>query len=146
MTWYDLVKTSYHHIKHHIFWHQLCTVACFMWQIQWRHWFFKAVTLLNSGHASCLTCSNLSSTSNRLWVCALQMGDWFISTGTLIDGQNRYQATSSLWGPLCRENVAYYGNMAVNSVIQESSQAQPKQARLQRRGWGVSHPWTCVMT
>lgn len=87
MRWHDAVKASYHHIKHYIVWHRLFTVSCFMWQNLWRHWFFKLVILLNAGKASCLTCSNLRSSSSGLWVCAPQMCDWFITTGTQIDEQ-----------------------------------------------------------
>lgn len=87
MRWCDSVTASYHHIKHHIFLHKLFIVMCSVWQNIWWLRFFKVVTLLNSGHASRSTCLNLSSTSYRPWVCVLQMCDWFVTTGTQIDGQ-----------------------------------------------------------
>lgn len=48
---------------------------------------FKVATLLNAVHASCLTCLNLNGTSNRPWVCALQVCDWLTSPRTQIDRQ-----------------------------------------------------------
>lgn len=121
MVWFSENISSSHQTLD--FWHQLFAATCLMWQNMWSHRFLKVVTILNSSHAPLSICLNLNSAFNRLWVGALQMCDWFVTTGTQIDGQIGAR-------PQTRSQEEYSGRMrlitVVNGVIQESSQTQPK--------------------
>lgn len=65
----------------------------------------------------------LTVRAEDLWLICNRNTDWWA---------DRYQATSLFWGGICREDVAYCGSIAINVVIQDSSQAQPKQARIRQ--------------
>lgn len=152
LSWYDSVKASYHHIKHYIFWHQLThrrLVLCDKARedIDFSKWWH----FLNSGHASCLTCSNLSVISNGLWVCVCVCVDvWLIYNYRDTDWWERQVPGHQL---SLRRNIQgecgllrHCGCWQCRSGGQSSpTKTSHNTTRLQRRGWGVSHPFIHVM-